>query len=152
MEFLPEVVFYKPAGIPLKDLEEITLFVEELEAIRLKDLEGLDQESCASQMGVARTTFQKHLYAAHAKIADALVNGKALRIEGGEFEMPAERRFQCTACGHEFTVPFCNGQRGRDMVCPSCGKGPVTRVGCGRGKGGGWRGAYGDTAPNSDGK
>lgn len=129
MEFLPEATYYKPAGIPLQDLEEVNLSVAELEAVRLKDLERLDQEQCAVQMGVARTTFQRLLYSAHTKIADVLVQGKALRIEGGEFEMPAVRRFKCIACGHEFEVPFCNGQRGRDMVCPGCGKGPVSRVG-----------------------
>jgi predicted DNA-binding protein (UPF0251 family) len=132
VESLPEATYYKPAGVPLRELEEITLSVEELEAIRLKDLDGLDQEQCAERMGIARTTFQRHLYAAHAKIADALVKGKALRIEGGEFEMSSARRFTCTACGHEFEVPFCNGQRGRDMTCPNCGQGPVCRAGSGR--------------------
>ncbi len=136
MESLPEATYYKPAGIPLRELEEVILSVEELEAIRLKDMDGLDQEQSAEQMGIARTTFQRHLYAAHAKIAEALVKGKALRIEGGEFEMPSTRRFTCTACGHEFEVPFCNGQRGRDMTCPSCGQGPVCRVGSGMQGGG----------------
>jgi predicted DNA-binding protein (UPF0251 family) len=137
VEFLPEATYYKPAGVPLRDLDEVILSVEELEAIRLKDLEGLDQEQCAERMGIARTTFQRHLYAAHAKIAEALVKGKALRIEGGEFEMPSARRFACTACGHEFEVPFCNGQRGRDMNCPNCGQGPVCRAGSERQGGGG---------------
>jgi predicted DNA-binding protein (UPF0251 family) len=132
VESLPEATYYKPAGVPLWELEEITLLVEELEAIRLKDLDGLDQEQCAERMGIARTTFQRHLYAAHAKIADALVKGKALRIEGGEFEMPSARRFTCTACGHEFEVSFCNGQRGWNMTCPNCGQGPVCRAGSGR--------------------
>ena len=137
VEFLPEATYYKPTGVPLRELEEVTLSVEELESIRLKDMEGLDQEQCAVQMGIARTTFQRHLYAAHAKIADALVKGKALRIEGGVFEMLSARRFTCTACGHEFDVPFCNGQRGRDMTCPSCGQGPVCRTGSGMQGGGG---------------
>jgi predicted DNA-binding protein (UPF0251 family) len=133
VEFLPDVNYYKPAGIPLQDLEEITLSVEELETIRLKDLDGLDQEQCAIQMDIARTTFQRHLYAAHTMIAEALVQGKVLKIEGGEYEMPSVRRFKCTVCGHEFEAPFCNGQRGRDMPCPSCGKGPVSRLGNGGG-------------------
>ncbi len=156
VEFLPEATFYKPAGVPLRELEEVTLSVEELEAIRLKDLDGLDQEQCAEQMGIARTTFQRHLYAAHAKIADALVKGKALRIEGGEFETPSTRRFACTACGHEFEVPFCDGQRGRDMTCPSCGQGPVCRAASGSQAGGGpgcrrggWRNARSTVAQNT---
>ncbi len=140
VEFLPEVTYYKPAGVPLRELEEVKLSVEELEAIRLKDMDGLEQEQCAEQMGIARTTFQRHLYSAHAKIADVLVNGKALRIEGGAFEMPAARQFKCAACGHEFEVPFCNGQRGIDMACPNCGRGPVCRARSGiRGRGGGCR-------------
>lgn len=154
MESLPEATYYKPAGVPLRELDEVILSVEELEAIRLKDLEGLDQEQCAEQMGIARTTFQRHLYAAHAKIAGALVKGKALRIEGGEFEMPATRRFKCTACGHEFEVPFCNGQRGRDIPCPKCGQGPVCRAGSGRQGGGGGpgcrRGSWRNAGNNAD--
>jgi predicted DNA-binding protein (UPF0251 family) len=136
VESLPEATYYKPAGVPLRDLDEVILPVEELEAIRLKDLSGLDQEQCAEQMGIARTTFQNHLYAAHAKIAEALVQGKALRIEGGEFEVPAARMFMCTACGHEFEAPFCNGQRGSDLTCPSCGQGPVCGAGGGKQKSG----------------
>jgi predicted DNA-binding protein (UPF0251 family) len=142
VESLPEATYFKPAGVLLRSLEEVALSVEELEAIRLKDLEGLDQEQCAGQMGIARTTFQRHLYAAHAKIAEALVHGRVLRIEGGEFEVPASRRFVCTACGHEFEAPYCNGQRERDMTCPSCGQGPVYRTGSGmqdRGRGPGCR-------------
>ncbi len=149
MEFLPEVTYYKPAGVPLRELEEVNLSVEELEAIRLKDIGGLEQEQCAEQMGIARTTFQRHLYAAHAKIADALVNGKALRIEGGVFEMPAARRFKCAACGHEFDVPFCNGQRGMDMNCPKCGQGPVCRVGSGMQDGCGGSGCRRDDWQNA---
>jgi predicted DNA-binding protein (UPF0251 family) len=137
VESLPQATYYKPAGIPLRDLDEVRLSVEELETIRLKDLEGLAQEHCADQMGVARTTFQRHLYAARAKIADALVKGKALRIEGGEFETPLARRFLCAACGHEFEAPFCDGQRGMDMTCPSCGQGPVCSAGNGKQAGGG---------------
>ena len=147
VESLPAANYYKPAGIPLRELREVNLTVEELEAVRLKDLEGLDQEQCAERMGVARTTFQRVLYAARSKIADALVNGKALRVEGGEYEIPAVRRFRCSNCDHEFEVPFCNGQRGRDMVCPNCSKGPVQRIGsggmgrgCRRGRGSGWAG------------
>lgn len=128
VEFLPAAVYYKPAGIPLLELDEVNLSVEELEAIRLKDLEGLDQEQCAEQMQVARTTFQRVLYSAHSKIATALVDGKALRIEGGHFKMPAVRRFKCTACSHEFEVPFGNGQKGIDMTCPKCGQGLAQRI------------------------
>ena len=58
---MPEVTYFKPAGIPLRVLEEVCLSVEEAEAIRLKDLEGLDQEQCAEGMNISRPTFQRVL-------------------------------------------------------------------------------------------
>jgi predicted DNA-binding protein (UPF0251 family) len=85
--FLPEASYFKPAGIPLRVLSEIRLSVEEVEAIRLKDLEGLAQAPSAQKMNVSRPTFQRVLASARQKIADALLKGKAIRIEGGNFEI-----------------------------------------------------------------
>jgi len=85
--FLPEVTYFKPAGIPLRALSEVRLSVEEAEAIRLKDLEGLEQEPSAERMNISRPTFQRVLVSARQKIADALLNGRAIRIEGGNFEI-----------------------------------------------------------------
>jgi predicted DNA-binding protein (UPF0251 family)/predicted Fe-Mo cluster-binding NifX family protein len=85
--FMPGVTFFKPAGIPLRMLEEVRLTVEEAEAIRLKDLEGLEQEEGANKMNISRPTFQRILASAHQKMADALLNGKSIRIEGGNFEI-----------------------------------------------------------------
>jgi predicted DNA-binding protein (UPF0251 family) len=85
--FLPEATYFKPAGIPLRLLDEIRLSVEEAEAIRLKDLEGLEQEQGAAKMNISRPTFQRVLASARQKIAEALLNGKAIRIEGGNFEV-----------------------------------------------------------------
>jgi len=89
---LPRANFYKPRGIPLSILEHINLAVDELEAIRLTDLEGLYQEEAAKKMNISRQTLGRILESAHKKIADALVNGKALSIEGGqiEFSTPPE--------------------------------------------------------------
>jgi len=84
---LPNVTYFKPAGIPLKFLNEIRLSVEEAEALRLKDIEGLQQTEAAGKMGVSRPTFQRILSAARKKVADALLNGKAIRIEGGSFQV-----------------------------------------------------------------
>jgi predicted DNA-binding protein (UPF0251 family) len=81
------VTFFKPAGIPLRELEEVCLSVEELEAIRLKDIEDLEQEQCAEKMNISRTTFARILDTARKKMAEALINGKAIRIEGGHFEV-----------------------------------------------------------------
>ena len=116
--FIPEVTYFKPAGIPLRVLEEICLSVEEAEAIRLKDLEGLEQEQCAERMSISRPTFQRVLGLARQKIADALLNGKATRIEGGNFEM-VMRRFRCIE-GHEWNVPFEAMIAGPPQSCPAC--------------------------------
>jgi predicted DNA-binding protein (UPF0251 family) len=86
---LPQSTYYKPRGIPLSVLQHVTLTVDELEAIRLADLQGLYQEHAAEKMEVSRQTFGRILESAHKKIADALVNAKALAIEGGFFELDA---------------------------------------------------------------
>jgi predicted DNA-binding protein (UPF0251 family) len=95
VEQFPSCTYFKPAGIPLRELGEVCLYVEELEALRLKDLVCLDQEACAEKMKIARTTFQRILCAARAKVAEALVTGKAIRVEGGKY-MLAEARFEAT--------------------------------------------------------
>lgn len=127
VEFLPHLTFFKPAGVPLKELEEVSLTVEELEAIRLKDLEGLDQETCAARMGISRPTFHRLLSAGRAKLADALVEGKAIRIGGGNFTV-SMRYFSCRKCKHTWEVPFGTGQRGIDMTCPSCSSPNIYRT------------------------
>jgi len=84
---LPQANYYKPRGIPLSVLQQITLTVDELEAIRLTDLEGLYQAQAAEKMNISRQTLGRILESAHKKIADALVNGKALLIKGGTIEL-----------------------------------------------------------------
>ena len=85
--FRPNVSFFKPQGIPLRVLNQICLGYDELEAIRLSDWEGLSQEEAAQRMNVSRATFGRIVAQGRQKVADALVNGKAIRIEGGEVEM-----------------------------------------------------------------
>jgi predicted DNA-binding protein (UPF0251 family)/predicted Fe-Mo cluster-binding NifX family protein len=80
----------KPAGIPARELEEVRLGLDEAEALRLADLEGLYQEAAARSMGVSRQTFGRIVEAARRKVADAVLNGKALRLEGGEISIKAE--------------------------------------------------------------
>jgi predicted DNA-binding protein (UPF0251 family) len=87
ISFMPGVTYFKPAGIPMRHLEEVQLTVEELEAIRLKDLEGMEQEEGGEKMNVSRPTFQRILSSARKKIADALLNGKAIRVEGGNYKL-----------------------------------------------------------------
>lgn len=76
--------YFKPRGIPLDRLEEVSLALDELEAIRLADLEGLYQEDAARKMDISRQTFGNIINSAHKKIADTLLNAKALKIEGGK--------------------------------------------------------------------
>src|SRR4030042_1481907 len=117
--FIPEVAYFKPAGIPLGVLEEVGLTVEEVEAVRLKDLESLEQEDCAQRMHISRPTFHRVLGAARRKIADALINGKAMRIEGGNFALP-NQPFRCRSDGHEWQVPFEAVASGQPLACPRC--------------------------------
>ena len=79
----PGAYYYKPRGIPLRDLEQVILTLDEVEALRLKNLEEMDQTKAAKKMGVSQSTFQRILVSANRKIADALLNGKAIKIEGG---------------------------------------------------------------------
>jgi len=118
VDFLPRVSYFKPAGVPLTHLQEVRLPIEEAEAIRLKDIEGLEQDECAERMRVSRTTFARILLLARQKMADALLNGKAIRIEGGNYEM-AVRHFRC-GNGHEWEVPFEVMINKPPELCPTC--------------------------------
>lgn len=126
VEAMPGVTYFKPRGVPLRFLEEVVLTVEELEAIRLKDLENLDGVRAAERMQVSRPTFQRILETARRKLADALVGGKALRIHGGDFEVTS-RWFRCSGCQHQWQEPFGTG-RSIDMTCPVCHYRSVHRI------------------------
>ncbi|MEW5805768.1 MAG: DUF134 domain-containing protein [Acidobacteriota bacterium] len=103
IRFHPGSSFFKPQGIPLRFLHEVSLSMDEFEAIRLADFEGLYQEEAAKKMKISRQTFGRILTEAHRKIAECLVQGKALSIEGGDYIM-ITRRFRCTDCGHTWEV------------------------------------------------
>jgi uncharacterized protein len=90
-----------------------------MESLRLSDLEGCYQEEAARQMGVSRSTFQRMLAEARRKVAQALVNGAALRIEGGTFQVQA-RRWRCADCGHRWQVEHGSGESDPE-ICPACG-------------------------------
>lgn len=113
----PSISYYKPRGVPIGALQEVILSVEELEAIRIADYEGLSQKAAASRLNVSQPTFHRVLKEAHTKVADALVNGKALRIHGGTYEVPPERWFECFQCRHQWTEPYGTG---RPKACPQC--------------------------------
>jgi predicted DNA-binding protein (UPF0251 family) len=108
----PLAFYFKPGGIPLRDLSVQTLGLDELEAIRLADLEGLYHEQGAEKMGVSRATFGRILEGARHKIASALVQGQALQIlsekEGAGDELPSEEG-----------VPADTTQQGEDSILVS---------------------------------
>lgn len=83
----PRPAIYKPAGVPLDRLHCITLLHEELEALRLADLQGLTQAEAAQLMGISRSGFQRVVARARQQVALALSEGLALQIEGGTFEV-----------------------------------------------------------------
>ena len=91
----PIASVFHPAGIPPRELVEIVLTLDEFEAIRLADLEGLYQEQAAERMSVSRPTFGRILAAAHRKVAEALAQGKTLKIEGGTIRMERRRSPHC---------------------------------------------------------
>ena len=91
--YLPNVTFFKPAGIPLRSLDAVCLSFEEAEAIRLKDWEGLEQGESARRMNISRSTFQRILASARRKLADAVLHGKAMRIDGGYYEIDGPQAY-----------------------------------------------------------
>jgi hypothetical protein len=84
IECSPDVLYFKPRGVPLKELETVALAIEELEALRLTDLEGLQQEDAAISMGISRRAFWQDLQNARRKVALALIEGKAIEITGND--------------------------------------------------------------------
>ena len=81
VRFNPDVIYFKPQGIPLRMLEEVVLRADELEALKLHDVDGLEQTKAAEKMKISQPTFARILDSAYKKIADALIKGKAIRIE-----------------------------------------------------------------------
>lgn len=122
--------YFKPAGIPVPDLEVVVLTLEEVEALRLVDFEGLEQEEAAEKMGISRKTLWRELQSARRKVADALTNSKAIQIEGGNYKMVGRGRMGgfglglggdcvCPSCGYKQTHG--RGQPCYQMTCPKCG-------------------------------
>ena len=83
VKFNPQVNYFKPQGIPVRCLEVVQMSLEEMEALRLKNLEGMEQTEAAQKMNTSQSTFARILASANQKTADALINGKAIRIEQG---------------------------------------------------------------------
>ncbi|TLU81736.1 MAG: DUF134 domain-containing protein [Chlorobium sp.] len=132
---LPKVTCFKPDGVNSEVLKSVQLTIDELEAIRLADKEGLYQADAAMQMNVSRPTFGRILETARKKVAEALVDGKQLCIQGGVFRAVCDSIASncpdicvCPECGLE--LPHRKGEPCRENVCPSCGAGLHRKGGC----------------------
>ena len=145
----PHHTYFKPAGVRIAELADSILTIDEYEAVRLKDLEGMEQEQSAKKMDISQPTFHRLLLSARKKITDAIVNGKAIKIEGGDYKMARPGRglgrgagrglgrgagpggrmggfgagpsgeCVCPKCGHKQT--HARGQPCYDLKCSKCG-------------------------------
>jgi len=114
----PPASVFQPEGLK-RTVEQIQLTVDEYEAIRLADLEGYEHGESAVAMNISRQTFGRILERAHAKIADALVNGKTIIIAGGPVLHTRRRHIHCRRCQHEWEVPQ---KEAKVFECPRCQK------------------------------
>jgi uncharacterized protein len=112
----PQTMSFKPCGAQKHALETVSLTLDELEAIRLADYEGLYQEQAAEKMKISRQTFGNIIVSAHKKVADFLVNSKQLSVGGGTVEI-AHCRFICSSCQHTWSIS-CGTDRPKK--CPKC--------------------------------
>lgn len=117
MRFPPPAVLFRPVGIPSSHLRHVLLTLDEYEALRLVDHSGLDQAAAAVELGVSRATCARILESARRKIADAVVNGCAIKIEGGSYRF-ARNRYRCFHCGNIWELEFENTLA--PEKCPAC--------------------------------
>lgn len=118
----PKIHYYVPSAQEKEGVEETILLLEELEAIRLKDYEGLEQAQCAKEMEVSRPTFQRILSSAREKLADSILHGKSIHIEGGTYTTKI-CHMTCKGCLREWKESYERMKDGTQNVrhCPSCG-------------------------------
>lgn len=115
---IPNVKAFGPIDDNNNNNEIVIMNVEEFESIRLMDLEGLDQSECAQKMAIARTTFQRIYKDAKTKMADAMVNGKILKIEGGNYALN-QCNIKCRNCGFVWNERY--EEFNNQYKCPQCG-------------------------------
>ncbi|GMQ56472.1 DUF134 domain-containing protein [Vallitalea sediminicola] len=114
VDFFPEYTYFKPIDKSDDQLEEVILNLEELEAMRLKDIEKLNQEKCAEKMHISRQTFQNIIDSARQKVTKALTGGMAINITGGIY-CSKKCKVVCQDCNHEYDFDFSNS-----IECPIC--------------------------------
>ncbi len=124
VEFIPKETYFLPCShgkcSRFAEIAEIQVKIEELEAMRLKDIEGLNQEECAERMEVSRQTFQ-NIIEARRKITLALIEGKAISVGGGHYTRNI-CKFRCNTCGDETEFSYEEKQR----ICKRCGSAELT--------------------------
>ncbi|NLP43549.1 MAG: DUF134 domain-containing protein [Peptococcaceae bacterium] len=125
VEHFPKETYFLPCPKGnchrFEDVAEVELKIEELEAIRLKDIEGLTQEEGARRMEISRQTFQNVLDEARRKVATALVEGKAISVGGGHYTKNV-CKLKCQNCGGEFDTSY----EQREITCRKCGSMDIT--------------------------
>ncbi|MFP4656489.1 MAG: DUF134 domain-containing protein [Candidatus Woesearchaeota archaeon] len=137
VNFEPCVTYFKPHGVPLDQLEETELTIDELETLRLLNIEKMSQSDAATKMRIHQSTFQRTLARATAKVTDSLVNGKAIKIQGGEYEMPGGDRTGPMGMGARTGrgMGFCNGYNSPGFARQGFGRKPFRRGFGGFGRG-----------------
>jgi uncharacterized protein len=115
----PAISYFKPRGVPLRQIEEVRLTIDQMEALRLADLEGLSQQDAGLRMGVSRATFGRIIQQARKVVAEAIINGKAILLEGGNYQVRTHQRlFACADCNHQWDAGCGTGYPAK---CPICG-------------------------------
>jgi len=124
----PRITYFKPAGVLLRNMENSILTRDELESIRLIDFEKVGQNKAGKEMKISQPTLSRILKSAREKLADAVVNGKAIKIKGGDFEMVQPRgrslgsgRGQGLGVGGRGRMGGVSAGPGGECICPSCG-------------------------------
>jgi len=121
---------FKPIGVSNRYLEEVQLTLDEYEAFRLSDYEGLSQEEAAEEMEISRPTFARMIERARKKISEMIVNGKLLTINGGNIHF-RKNIIKCNNCGYMFITNF----NTTFDKCPECGSTTLINLAGGFGHG-----------------
>jgi predicted DNA-binding protein (UPF0251 family) len=112
----PVFTEFKPSGIRNRDLESICLSIDEYEALRLADFFALSQEDAAKQMQISRPTFSRVIESARKKMAEFIIKGRRISIEGGDIHFK-QNTIKCDECSHIFNIEFDKSIK----TCPECG-------------------------------
>jgi predicted DNA-binding protein (UPF0251 family) len=113
---------FKPVGVRKRNLDKIVITIDEYEALRLADWEGLDHAEAAIKMEISRSTFTRLIEKAHQKVADFIIHGKQLQIEGGYIHF-RRNQLRCRECGNIYPSDVVNL-----YPCPVCGSTNVENI------------------------